>query len=169
MCSTSNAIFLFIILSTSCSGPTFAAVGVTPRFDRASNRCVLEARPSRKGKPVVFRLRTVCRFIEKLNAWQKLAAPPQSQSDVKNQNSIGNSSKLDLSAFIGTEPPALFAFMWTENGVESSQMLTCGGILCNDISLPPPPAGQVAACVPGATSARAQFVPDFKECLKLPD
>lgn len=65
--------------------------------------------------------------------------------------------------------PGLYWIRWSVKGedavprghpLEQQAMVVSGPVLCNDVAMAPPPAGQVATCVPFATRAEARFVPD---------
>jgi hypothetical protein len=60
-------------------------------------------------------------------------------------------------------PPEVIGLYWlsvTVDGATQSGFMFKGRVRCNDVDVGQPPPGRVAACVPFANSAKAQFVPD---------
>ena len=55
----------------------------------------------------------------------------------------------------------LFWIRWRDDGRSFTKMVVSGPVKCNDLMIGPPPRPDlIPACVPSATSAKADHVPD---------
>ena len=59
-----------------------------------------------------------------------------------------------------TREIALHWAEWQEDGRVVKSLLFSGPVRCQDLELPPPPKGKIAACIPFPNRAEARFVPD---------
>jgi hypothetical protein len=136
---------------------------------------VSEAWLSRNGGRVDYSLQGVCRFDPASERWTPLPRP-QGRKDWSLTPLEGNSSGQERILYEFPRQTALFWAEWREVldgeryiGSHSvhEQLVTSGGMLCNDISLGPAPPGKEPACVPYDDHAEARFVPSPKSGCEL--
>jgi hypothetical protein len=135
-----------------------------------------EAWLARRGRPTIFVVVGMCRFDPGERRWTRIEMPPPRGTTriaplAADQMRLGPRVAWRL-----PEETGLFQVTWTEGEAEGplarsgraraqrTGIIASGPVLCNDVALGTPPAGQIAACVPFADRAEARFVPDPHEC-----
>jgi hypothetical protein len=138
---------------------------------RAQGQCTLRARTSDfppSVENVTVTLHAVCRYEPGADRWSTVTMPqPATRAAHRNphpptaRSVLTDTEIFDLSDLaLLHEEPALIAVEWMQGHEQSSAVLACGGMLCNDIDIGPTPAGKIAACLPHHQSAQALFVSD---------
>jgi hypothetical protein len=102
-----------------------------------------------QGSAVTFQVYRLCRYNPESNGWSHEPFAPINKV-------VGNGIVAELTGKVG-----LYWVKWKENGRPFASLVFSSPVLCNDISLgPPPSSGVIATCIPFVNSARAAYIPD---------
>ena len=125
-----------------------------------------EAALERRGRPLFFEARDVCRYDAAADRWRLVVwSLPSRPIRIRIVPRAGGEAGAEerVALYLPREA-ALFRVRWIETDGDGGPAaretwLTSGAILCNDVMLGPPPPGRIPACVPFPDRAEARFVP----------